>query len=779
MKELLQRVKKARKEALYTFLKERTTHDLAAFIRDASIEIRESLAETIGESSQYFWYEATTEETTEAIAKALEVSFSAVQLDDEGEMVMDSFLNILKERLDASDRSLAAKLDTLIEHFSKAHRAAGDMRFQASFKSDRQKRILVQLKDMYKDATERGIRMEGQRIKEHLEGSVTPESLIFQGGGAKGFAYSGVIQHLEDSGVLAGIKRVGGTSAGALMALPVAMGYSADEVYNIVQNGRFAQFYSESTTVFNFLTKAEKLLTNKSVANRPYQEAHLLTEFSSDFLMPKLERVTKTPKEILIKEHESVTQLRLKELENKGDLNRIYLAAMREFKFHLEREGRADELDVLDFSPMLGRSDGYQAALNTVRLLRDDKHPDSEIIESFIADVIQHKLEQVPRSVLHRLDPSVTTINCMRNINFSQLRQLAQIYPEGGFKEFGVAVTDSHLPMTLSNLFRSTGRLASTVLKRISGKGIQDIGMGVVDRNWLMKPVFVRAPSENSDKNTHVDMPIKKAVRASMNLPLVFGTIRHDKMRMVDGGLTNNFPHRLFSDYYATKEEAKEKTLGFMLSGIETDIEVRQMQDLLKNKSHKLHISFDEDRLSTKDKLRALAVKMKTPVKSLVDGVKSQVADFVSKKVNAAMGLYNTTMPSLEEMDNVGIINTGIVGTADFHLSKKGRQKLHQSGVYSSISLMKMDEDRDLRFALGRLVSLIHIEKELDAENISNNSSIDDILSRLHDSGTLASELGSERYAEWELSDLLLGEPLAKGRRDAICMDDICYTNTV
>ena len=53
---------------------------------------------------------------------------------------------------------------------------------------------------------------------------------IFQGGGAKGFAYVGAIKEAEDLG----IEWVGvaGTSAGAIVAALLASGYSADELYD-------------------------------------------------------------------------------------------------------------------------------------------------------------------------------------------------------------------------------------------------------------------------------------------------------------------------------------------------------------------------------------------------------------------------------------------------------------------------------------------------------------------------------------------------------------------
>ncbi|XP_067648947.1 uncharacterized protein [Haliotis asinina] len=50
------------------------------------------------------------------------------------------------------------------------------------------------------------------------------ENLAFEGGGIKGLAHCGAVQYLEEIGVMSNIKRVSGSSAGAIMAALVAIG---------------------------------------------------------------------------------------------------------------------------------------------------------------------------------------------------------------------------------------------------------------------------------------------------------------------------------------------------------------------------------------------------------------------------------------------------------------------------------------------------------------------------------------------------------------------------
>ena len=55
------------------------------------------------------------------------------------------------------------------------------------------------------------------------------KNLVFQGGGAKSFAYHGVVHVLEEAGILPHIERVGGSSAGAMFAAILSFRLSAAE----------------------------------------------------------------------------------------------------------------------------------------------------------------------------------------------------------------------------------------------------------------------------------------------------------------------------------------------------------------------------------------------------------------------------------------------------------------------------------------------------------------------------------------------------------------------
>jgi NTE family protein len=67
-------------------------------------------------------------------------------------------------------------------------------------------------------------------------------NLIFEGAGLRGIAYCGAIMELESQNLMAGIEKTAGTSAGAIMALTVSLGYSGNEIKEIIAATDFKKF---------------------------------------------------------------------------------------------------------------------------------------------------------------------------------------------------------------------------------------------------------------------------------------------------------------------------------------------------------------------------------------------------------------------------------------------------------------------------------------------------------------------------------------------------------
>lgn len=84
------------------------------------------------------------------------------------------------------------------------------------------------------------------------------KNLVFEGGGIRGIAYSGVVQGLEEKGILKNIERVGGTSAGAITALCISLGYHANELEKINEETPYQKFNDGKNIFFGGLHRTNK-----------------------------------------------------------------------------------------------------------------------------------------------------------------------------------------------------------------------------------------------------------------------------------------------------------------------------------------------------------------------------------------------------------------------------------------------------------------------------------------------------------------------------------------
>lgn len=83
-------------------------------------------------------------------------------------------------------------------------------------------------------------------------------NLVFEGGGVKGIAYGGALEQLQKLGMLDHLERVAGTSAGAINACALAMGYTATEVRKIIATTDFSSFQDGSTFLGNAIRMLNK-----------------------------------------------------------------------------------------------------------------------------------------------------------------------------------------------------------------------------------------------------------------------------------------------------------------------------------------------------------------------------------------------------------------------------------------------------------------------------------------------------------------------------------------
>jgi NTE family protein len=100
--------------------------------------------------------------------------------------------------------------------------------------------------------------MDAKDIRRYGMPNETIKNLVFEGGGVKGIAYAGAMKVLEQHKITHSIKRVGGTSAGAINAVLFAIGCSADKTDVILQSLNFNDFKDDSWGV---LRDGHRLMT--------------------------------------------------------------------------------------------------------------------------------------------------------------------------------------------------------------------------------------------------------------------------------------------------------------------------------------------------------------------------------------------------------------------------------------------------------------------------------------------------------------------------------------
>lgn len=76
---------------------------------------------------------------------------------------------------------------------------------------------------------------------------VTYRNLVFKGGGIRGIAYIGALEVLEEHGILPGIQRVAGTSAGAISAFLVSLRLPVSEILELFSTLDFQKIPQAST----------------------------------------------------------------------------------------------------------------------------------------------------------------------------------------------------------------------------------------------------------------------------------------------------------------------------------------------------------------------------------------------------------------------------------------------------------------------------------------------------------------------------------------------------
>lgn len=86
----------------------------------------------------------------------------------------------------------------------------------------------------------------------------SPRNLVFEGAGIRGIAYCGALQKMEENNWLRNVERVGGTSAGAVTALTVALGYNSKEIRKLITGTSFKKLNDGKFMFFGGINRMRK-----------------------------------------------------------------------------------------------------------------------------------------------------------------------------------------------------------------------------------------------------------------------------------------------------------------------------------------------------------------------------------------------------------------------------------------------------------------------------------------------------------------------------------------
>lgn len=95
------------------------------------------------------------------------------------------------------------------------------------------------------------------------------ENLVFEGGGVKGLALAAAVMELKKLGILDDITRFAGSSAGAIVAAGLAIGYTPEEIVKVMLKTNFADFVDDSTGI---LRDATRLISDYGFAKGDFFE---------------------------------------------------------------------------------------------------------------------------------------------------------------------------------------------------------------------------------------------------------------------------------------------------------------------------------------------------------------------------------------------------------------------------------------------------------------------------------------------------------------------------
>lgn len=641
-----------------------------------------------------------------------------------------------------------------------------------------QRQAIVALIDLLKKAPNAGDRqllakrMVSQLVRERssrLDPS-NVENIVLAGGGAKGFSLAKIPEALTDNGV-DNLKRIAGTSAGAILGSMMAFGYSGKELENLVLKNQFGLFTKDSRLSVNFIERIAENSDNPVLM--PFSDNAYASDFHKflvaellcraanrniklpggiendvrEFYKENIAADTSCPEECSLEEREAfveqMTDARRSQMRNLHD--KVITFVMKNDKYaeilenifntQLPHEDRRISVDLATRMAELSYDKGqryfsqlYPNSKQAVRFaMRDLRGKD--MIVGYLEDLIEHKLRQVPQEVLEDVFLSAkersqgVSVNTqmLRRISFEQLKSLHDIFPDK-FKEFYCTIAIKK-PIT--------ERVGTLLIGKYSRYDHHDV-------------------SHKHDSLS--SMAVADAVRVSMNLPGIYPSypfeVKGKKYRGADGGVISNLSIQVFDDHFAPektmcviyasdkKMRAAENLYQLLMhprsvDEIERDIQVsqlsireisekrRKLSNMVKNQQSKLSGMDSED---FRKKILHSAEQRLDKIEDNLNSMRFRRAVLDHEKENAEsrgwspFSIANSLASKRyrgqylpQDLNRTVLVNTGEVNTLDFKLEQQKKQALMESGFESANDVLSGRDDLELNFLRNKCTEYEHI----------------------------------------------------------------------
>lgn len=375
------------------------------------------------------------------------------------------------------------------------------------------------------------------------------ENLVLAGGGAKALSLSGAVHELERQGVSSQLRRVAGTSGGAIIAMAFAAGYTGDELQDLVLQNEFGLFTLGSRADVRILNQ----WAHRFSRGNPSSPLHILSDntlahtYHQELMHALAACIARTPSlSVQLPSLHAVVSPIVDKGQPAGDALAHALKSVddKDVSYHqiidkltqaqlvaVDAEARQKTAVRLGGVCLFGGFTLYPTPKRA--LLSAMRHRTGEdLIRGFFQDLIYEKISSYPEDALKIAlygDADVggaVQPSDIRRITFEQWHRLHQLMPE--------KVKELHISMS--------------ILRPLS-----------------LRPERLLNHYEHQDaSHEHAEfskLPVCDAVRVSMNLPPVYPsyefTLNGKTYKGSDGGIKSNMSLNTFDSKYAP-----EQTIG-------------------------------------------------------------------------------------------------------------------------------------------------------------------------------------------------------------------------